>query len=132
LIYIYKVNKNMASVVKQEGAAAGGEKQAILLKLLQALLRIRERSLMKPDAPIYQVVQVPLLTQNSLTLLHYDDYHKDNVELSTFTPQDDIVLKLREKGFLVFDRHGNQLKARLDESLARDPAFHHHFLLKQV
>jgi hypothetical protein len=29
---------------------------------------------MKPDEPVFQVVQVPLLTESSLSLLHEDDY----------------------------------------------------------
>lgn len=86
---------------------------------------------MKPDEPIYQVVQVPLLMQNNITLFHHDDYHKDNVELSTFTPQDDILIKLSDR-LLLFDKHGNLLKSRLDETLARDPAFFIQFRLSQV
>lgn len=48
-------------------------------------MRMRDRALMKPDEPAYQIVQVPLLMQNSLPLLHSDDFLKERVELSTFT-----------------------------------------------
>lgn len=67
-----------------------------------ALLRLREKCLLKPDEPVYQFVQVPLLTNNSLSLLHQDDFLRDKVELSTFTADDDILLKLRNS-FLIFD-----------------------------
>jgi len=82
------------------------ENQARLVRLLTALLKMREKCLMKPDEPIYNMVEVPLLTKNTFNFLHADDYLKENVELSTFTPNDDIVLKLKDR-FLAFDKHGN-------------------------
>ena len=86
---------------------------------------------MKPDEPIYRVVQVPLLMQKSLSLLHSDDYVKDNVELSTFTPESDILLKLNQK-FLMFDKHGNQLKVAMDSALVHDKSLLTDFKLTQV
>lgn len=96
----------MATSVKPPSADGGNEKQLVLFKLIQALLRIRDRSLMKPDEPVYSIMQVPLLMTNSLNVLHEDDFLKDNVDISTFTPDDDILLKLEDR-FMVFDTHGN-------------------------
>jgi hypothetical protein len=41
---------------------------------------------------------------------------KDNVELSTFTPDDDIILKLKDR-LLAFDKHGNQLEVQIDKDV---------------
>jgi hypothetical protein len=80
--YIYNSNKTMKEMNPSSGGGgksdkpktAEAQKGFVLGKLLQALLRIRERCLMKPDEPVFQVVQVPLLTESSLSLLHEDDY----------------------------------------------------------
>lgn len=59
LTYIYKSNRPMGAGAsskasdKQGGKNQAQDKGAILGKLLQALLRIRERCLMKPDEPVY-------------------------------------------------------------------------------
>jgi len=99
LVYVYKANKAFGSShVKTDGSEKNGQ----LARLMGALLRMREKCLLKPDEPVYQFVQVPLLTNNSLSLLHQDDFLRDKVELSTFTPADDILLKLRNS-FLIFD-----------------------------
>lgn len=39
---------------------------------------------------------------NQMSLLHRDDFYRDHVEISTFTPENDIILKLKDK-FLAFD-----------------------------
>jgi len=31
---------------------------------------------------------------NQMSLLHRDDFYRENVEISTFTPENDIILKL--------------------------------------
>jgi hypothetical protein len=53
---------------------------------------------------------------NQMSLLHRDDFFKENVEISTFTPQNDVILKLKNK-FLAFDLHGNQLPLKVDEAV---------------
>ena len=107
----------MASLFKADSQTT--EKQAMMFKLVQALIRMRESSLMKPDKPIYRIVEVPLLMQNHTSLLHADDYLKENVEISTFTHQNDVLLKLRDR-FLAFDIHGNQLKVQISEDIIRE------------
>lgn len=57
----------MISALKSD---AGNENQARMMRLLTALIRMREKSLMKPDEPLYSVVQVPLLMQNNHSLVH--------------------------------------------------------------
>jgi|LauGreDrversion4_2_1035121.scaffolds.fasta_scaffold28868_7 hypothetical protein len=66
LVYVYKANKILGAHIKSDGTV----KNANLVRVMQALLRLREKSIMKPDAPVYNFVQVPLLTNSSLTLLH--------------------------------------------------------------
>ena len=61
---------------------------------------------MKPDESTYKIVEVPLLMSNQLSLLHRDDFYREQVEASTFTPENDIFLKIKDK-FLAFDQHGN-------------------------
>ena len=51
--------------------------------------------------------------RNDFSLLHHDDYLEDNVELTTFTPQDDILIKTLDR-IMIFDLHGNQLKVNID------------------
>jgi hypothetical protein len=53
---------------------------------------------------------------NKMNLLHRDDFSTENVEISTFTPENDIILKLQDK-FLAFDQHGNQLSVIVDEAV---------------
>jgi hypothetical protein len=53
---------------------------------------------------------------NQMSLLHRDDFYRENVEISTFTPDNDIILKLQDK-FLAFDKHGNQLTIKVDEDV---------------
>ena len=51
-----------------------------------------------------------------MSLLHRDDFFRENVEISTFTPQNDVILKLNNK-FLAFDLHGNQLPLQVDKAV---------------
>jgi hypothetical protein len=39
--------------------------------------------------------------------------------LTTFTPQDDILVKLNDR-FLAFDRHGNQLAVEIEDRIIND------------
>ena len=73
---------------------------------------------MKADENVYHIMQVPNIIHNSFNLLHSDDYLKDNVEVSTFTPQDDILLKLKNS-FLAFDIHGNQIQVKINDEILR-------------
>lgn len=73
---------------------------------------------MKADENVYHIMQVPNIIHNSFNLLHSDNYLKDNVEMSTFTPQDDILLKLKES-FLAFDIHGNQIQVKIKDEILR-------------
>ena len=50
---------------------------------------------------------------NQMSLLHRDDFFRNNVEISTFTPENDIILKMQDK-FLAFDQHGNQITVKVD------------------
>jgi hypothetical protein len=59
---------------------------------------------------------------NQMTLLHRDDFFRENVEISTFTPQNDIILKLKHK-FLAFDQHGKQLTVKVDEAVQEQGIF---------
>lgn len=86
----------------QEGA------EESVKKLAKVLTSFREHCLLKPDQPIMHVIQVPFMTESTLPLLHRDDFLTEQVELSSFTPQNDIFLKLKS-GFLLFDQHGKQL-----------------------
>jgi hypothetical protein len=58
---------------------------------------------------------VPLLMANQMSLLHRDDFYRENVEISTFTPDNDIILKLQDK-FLAFD-HRVIIKCRDDAAV---------------
>ncbi len=51
-----------------------------------------------------------------MSLLHRDDFYRENVEISTFTPENDIILKLQDK-FLAFDQHGNLLTVKVDDDV---------------
>ena len=53
---------------------------------------------------------------NQISLIHRDDFSRDNVEISSFTPENDIILKLHDK-FLAFDLHGNQLSVKVDKEV---------------
>ena len=53
---------------------------------------------------------------NQISLIHRDDFSRDNVEISSFTPENDIILKLHDK-FLAFDLHGNQLSIKVDKEV---------------
>ena len=68
---------------------------------------------MKPDEPVFKLIQIQNLMRNDFSLLHHDDYLEDNVELTTFTPQDDILIKTLDR-IMIFDLHGNQLKVNID------------------
>jgi hypothetical protein len=67
---------------------------------------------MKPDEATFKIVQVPIPMTNSFDLVHRDDFYREKVEISTFTPDNDIILKLSDR-FLCFDRHGNQIKVKM-------------------
>ena len=53
-----------------------------------------------------QILLAPLLTENHLSLLHNDDLQSKRVLISTFTPDNDILLVLSDLEFLIFDKHG--------------------------
>jgi hypothetical protein len=53
---------------------------------------------------------------NQMSLLHRDDFCRENVEISTFTPENDIILKLKDK-FLAFNLHGNQLIIKVNDDV---------------
>jgi hypothetical protein len=59
---------------------------------------------------------------NQMSLLHRDEFFRKNVEISTFTPENDIILKLQDK-FLAFDQHGNQLTVKVDEAVQEQGIF---------
>ena len=41
---------------------------------------------MKPDEPVFKLMQIQNLMRYDFSLLHHDDYLEDNVEFTTFTP----------------------------------------------
>lgn len=71
---------------------------------------------MKPDESTFKIVQVPIPMTNTFDLLHRDDFYREKVEISTFTPDNDIFLKLSDR-FLAFDRHGNQIKVKMAQDV---------------
>jgi hypothetical protein len=85
--------------------------------------------IMKPEEWTYKIVQVPLLMTNQMSLLHRDDFFRENVEISTFTPENDIILKLQDK-FLAFDQHGKLLTVKVDESVQEQGIFENYKLLQ--
>ena len=49
--------------------------------------------------------------ENTFSLLHDDEFRRKMVEFSTFTPEDDIILKIKDDyskihTFVAFDLHG--------------------------
>jgi hypothetical protein len=64
-----------------------------------------------------------------MSLLHRDDFFRENVEISTFTPENDIILKLQDK-FLAFDQHGKQLTVKVDASVQEQGIFENFKLLQ--
>jgi|LauGreDrversion4_2_1035121.scaffolds.fasta_scaffold35308_2 hypothetical protein len=52
-----------------------------------------------------------MLTQNTFSVVHKDDFILNQVELTTFTPWNDILIKLKSFSFLFFNIHGQRLSS---------------------
>lgn len=53
---------------------------------------------------------LPKVESSNQSLVHVDDFVKDRVEFSTFTlNNDDILIKLKNSGFMIFSKQGDIL-----------------------
>lgn len=52
LVYVYKASRPLGSHIKSDGT----EKNTNLARLMNALLRLRDKALMKPDEQVYKFV----------------------------------------------------------------------------
>lgn len=64
--------KELAGGNQEQNTVVGNR----LMKLVRALLKIREQCLMKPDESTYKILQVPILTSNQMSLMNRDDYYR--------------------------------------------------------
>jgi len=53
-------------------------------------------------------------------VLHKDDFIVDKVELTTFTPWNDVLIKVKSGIFMFFDIHANKLKYKHEIALSSD------------
>ncbi len=53
-------------------------------------------------------------------MLHKDDFIVDKVELTTFTPWNDVLIKVKSGIFMFFDMHANKLKYKHEIALSSD------------
>ena len=88
MIYIFRSNIKISPIAKKdtkdlsEGSSASDQPT------------VQIRGIMKPNESTYKIVEVPLLMSNQLSVLHRDDFYREKVEISTFTPDNDIFLKV--------------------------------------